>query len=113
LGELKTLPLDVEICALSDGYATFYRKKVVYNGEEDSPIKGKIIGNIAVVCGQGRKIDLDEVGVTGLLCSLLASAFPKKKNKFFKYFRWKTCKMFSMLKSLGMKVHGSETVYEK
>jgi hypothetical protein len=99
-----------QITFFSDGETCLKYKKVVYNPEEESPIKGIIEGYIAVVSGQGRYVDISEPGVTGIICSLIAYAFPKKRNKFFRYFRWKFYRCFEFLKNAGVNVEGLEQI---
>jgi hypothetical protein len=103
-------PLHLEVYMFSDGESTLYDKQVSWYPSDSSPVKGKIFGNIAVIVGQGRKIDFEEKDITPLICSLIACAFPEKRNKFFRYFRWQLWRLLNHLKDLGVNVEELEQI---
>ncbi len=105
------LPLQLEVNMFSDGESTLYDRKTFWHPSDNSPVKAnEITAHIAVIIGQGRKIDFEEEAITPLICSLIANAFPEKRNKFFRYFRWQLWRLLNELKNSGVNIEGLEQI---
>jgi hypothetical protein len=109
----KDLPAQIYFFCDGQAWVHYLTTKVRYNADIDEgnpPIKGKVEGYIGVITGQGRYLDLNDAGITAMLCILLAYAFPKKRDKFFRYFRWKLWRVLNYLKDSGANVQGIEQI---